>query len=102
MYTQTHPSTDCLDVSYLLGVRRSASSGRLASSSPGRNGRNGVGGDRFIPNRSTTDLEMAHHLTTSGDSLLANNTDSNGAVGEDLNEQQRRQQTKDLLGVSDE
>ena len=83
------------------GIKRSTSTGRLVS--PGRNGaRNRTpsagrnGGDRFIPNRSTTDLEMAHHsLANSGDSLPSN-TDSN----DDVTEQQRiqlSQQTAELL-----
>lgn len=87
------------------GIKRSTSTGRLIS--PGRNGaRNrstsagrNVGGDRFIPNRSTTDLEMAHHsLANSGDSLAGGNTDSNS--GDDFTDYQRNQlsqQTAEIL-----
>ena len=65
-----------------LGTKRSTSTGRLAAS-PGRNGAKNrttspgrIGGDRFIPNRSTTDMENARYsLANSGDSF-AGQTDS--------------------------
>ena len=76
---------------------------------PGRNGarnrsssagRNGIGGDRFIPNRNTTDMDMAHHsLISSQEASSNNNTD----IGDDLTENQRRQlnqQTKEILNVN--
>ena len=92
-------------------VKRSSSTGRLVS--PGRNGarnrtpsagRNGtVGGDRFIPNRSTTDLESAHH------SLLNSNGVQNGTTehtdDSNLTDQQRNQlsqQTAELLNPNRE
>ena len=90
-------------------VKRSTSTGRLAATSPGRNGaknrtpsagRNG--GDRFIPNRSTTDMEMAHFsLANSGDSF-AGQMDSGDS---DISEQQRiqlSQQTADILNGNKE
>lgn len=93
-----------------LGVKRSTSTGRLVS--PGRNGvrnrssstgRNG-GGDRFIPNRSTTDLEMAHHTLANSGESIACNTDSN-IMGDDITDQQRNQlsqQTAELLNPNRE
>ena len=65
-----------------LGTKRSTSTGRLVAS-PGRNGAKNrttspgrIGGDRFIPNRSTTDMENARYsLANSGDSF-AGQTDS--------------------------
>ena len=56
------------------------------------------GGDRFIPNRSTTDMENARHsLAYSGDSF-ASHTDGSG--DSDITDQQRiqlSQQTAELL-----
>ena len=63
-------------------------------------GRNGIGGDRFIPNRSTTDMDMAHHSMISSQESNSNNTTDHT---DDVNEQQRRQinqQTKEILNVS--
>jgi len=99
----------CVQPSAQPGLKRSTSSGRLVS--PGRNGarnrsssagRDGIGGDRFIPNRNTTDMDMAHHsLISSQEASSNNNTD----IGDDLTENQRRQlnqQTKEILnGNSD-
>jgi len=92
-----------------LGTKRSTSTGRLAAS-PGRNGAKNrttspgrIGGDRFIPNRSTTDMENARYsLANSGDSF-AGQTDS-GDSG-DITEQQRNQlshQTAELLNPNRE
>ena len=88
------------------GINRSISTGRLGVS-PGRNGnrnrsssagRGSIGGDRFIPNRSTTDLEQAHHsLVNTNDNLLSSDSSEN------LTEHQRlqlAQQTAEILNVS--
>lgn len=96
-----------------VGVKRATSTGRLVSpgrngvrnrsSSTGRNGAGTSGGDRFIPNRSTTDLENAHHsLANSGESSSCN-TDTN--IGDDITDQQRiqlSQQTAELLNPNRE
>ena len=89
------------------GINRSTSTSRLGVS-PGRNGnrnrsssagRGSIGGDRFIPNRSTTDLEQAHH------SLAAGNTNDNiltSDSSENLTDHQRlqlAQQTAEILNV---
>ena len=89
------------------GINRSTSTSRLGVS-PGRNGnrnrsssagRGSIGGDRFIPNRSTTDLEQAHHS-------LAGNTNDNilsSDSSENLTDHQRlqlAQQTAEILNVT--
>jgi len=91
------------------GIKRSTSTGRLAIS-PSRNGPGGGakkrtpsagrdGGDRFIPNRSTTDMENARYsLANSGDSFACQTDGSSG--DSDITDQQRiqlSQQTAELL-----
>ena len=89
------------------GINRSTSTSRLGVS-PGRKGqrnrsssagRGSIGGDRFIPNRSTTDLEQAHH------SLANSNADNpffTSDSSENLTDHQRLQlahQTAEILNV---
>ena len=88
------------------GINRSISSSRLGLS-PGRNGnrnrsssagRGSIGGDRFIPNRSTTDLEQAHHsLVNANDNLLSSDSSENVTEHQRL---QLAQQTAEILNVS--
>jgi len=90
------------------GIKRSTSTGRAIS--PSRNGPGGGakkrtpsagrdGGDRFIPNRSTTDMENARYsLANSGDSFACQTDGSSG--DSDITDQQRiqlSQQTAELL-----
>ena len=87
------------------GINRSTSTSRLGVS-PGRNGnrnrsssagRGSIGGDRFIPNRSTTDLEQAHHsLANTNDNILSSDSSENLTDHQRL---QLAQQTAEILNV---
>lgn len=81
----------------MSGSSNGSNNGRRGSKSPYRT--NGTIGDRFIPNRSATDIDYAYHsLSKSRDDLSSNNSSDVANLTETL----RRQKLGEVLNVNTE